>query len=167
MEEKITIRRSSKGLKAQIITSGIITLLLCLLSSWLLGKLMGWSASEGSGLKLLAWVVLVGGWVVTSLKLWSAWKIKRYEVTPDAIIVHAKAGQWGSTQTHYRYESIISIKMSQGYWGKKYNFGDVRMTIPKLDNDVVMNDIENPMEQLAEIQKRMGERSSGSHNLII
>lgn len=166
MEQPVLIRRSPKGLWAQITTIGVLALLLFIFISWLISLLFGWTASQGAGLKSLTFIFFLGAWLVTSFKLWGDWKIKRYEITPDSIIVHAKAGQWGSAQTIYRYESIISVKMTQGFWGKKFNFGDVRLTIPKLDGDVVMNDIENPIEQLSELQKRMGERSAGTHNLI-
>jgi hypothetical protein len=126
---------------------------------------MGWTQNDGFGLKVLAWVVIAIFWGITSLMLWFEWNIKRYEVTSDSLIIHTKAGRWGSGQTLYRYESIISVKLTQGFWGKRYNFGDVRLTIPKLDDEVVMHDIENPLDQLMQIQKRMGEHN-GSSSLI-
>jgi membrane protein YdbS with pleckstrin-like domain len=166
MEDKILLKRSSKGLQAQIIATGIAAVLIALLATWLISKLFGWTPNEGSFLKALTWIILIGAWAVMSLKLWFEWNIKRYEIAKDALIVHAKAGKFGTSQTVYRYESIISIRMTQGFLGKRFGYGDVRLTIPKLDGEVVMNDIENPVEQLAEVQKRMGERSGGTHSLI-
>lgn len=166
MEEKVLLKRSSKGLQAQIIMSGIATLLIALLATWLIAKLFGWTPNEGTFLKTITWVFLVGAWVITSLRLWATWRIKRYEIAKDALIVHAKAGKWGSSQTIYRYESIISLRMTQGFLGKRFGYGDVRISIPKLENEVVMNDIEQPLEQLAEVQKRIGEKTSAHSSLV-
>jgi hypothetical protein len=166
MEDKVLIKRSSKGLKAQIIISGVATILIALAATWLIAKLFGWTPNEGTILKTLTWVFLVGAWIVTSLRLWASWRIKRYEVAKDALIVHAKAGKWGSSQTIYRYESIISLRMTQGFLGKRFGYGDVRLTIPKLDGEVVMNDIEDPLVQLEEVQKRIGEKTTAHSNLV-
>lgn len=166
MEDKVLIRRSSKGLQAQIILTGITAVLIALLATWLIGKLFGWTPNEGTWLKSATWILLLLTWAFMSVKLWFAWNIKRYEIAKDALIVHAKAGKFGTSQTVYRYESIISIRMTQGFLGKRFGYGDVRITIPKIDGEVVMSDIENPVAQLAEVQKRMGERSGGAHSLI-
>ncbi len=166
MEDKVLLKRSPKGLQAQIIMSGVATLLIALLATWLIAKLFGWTPNEGTFLKTITWVFLVGAWAITSLRLWATWRIKRYEIAKDALVVHAKAGKFGTSQTVYRYESIISLRTTQGFLGKRFGYGDVRISIPKLENEVVMNDIENPVEQLAEVQKRMGERSGGTHSLI-
>ncbi len=166
MEEKTLLKRSSKGLKVQIIALGVAALLLAIITTWLTSILFSWTPNQGRLLITLIWIFFIGGWSFTALKLWMDWNVKRYEIAKDAFIVHAKAGKWGSSQTIYRYESIISLKMTQGILGKRYGFGDVHITIPKLDGEVVMNDIDHPLEQLKEVQRRIGERSSGSGTLI-
>lgn len=166
MENTALLKRSPKGLQAQIILSGIVAFLGALFITWLTGKLFSWTPNQGHILKVITWVVLIGGWAVTALKLWADWSIIRYEIAKDALIVHAKAGKFGTSQTIYRYESIISLRMTQGFLGKQFGYGDVHISIPKLEHDVVMNDIERPLEQLAEIQSRVGERGSGTHSLI-
>jgi membrane protein YdbS with pleckstrin-like domain len=166
MEDKVLLKRSPKGLQSQIVLTGIAAVVIALLATWLIGKLFGWTPNEGTWLKSATWILLLLTWAFMSVKLWFAWNIKRYEIAKDALIVHAKAGKLGTSQTIYRYESIISLRMTQGFLGKRFGYGDVRISIPKLDNEVVMNDIENPVEQLAEVQKRMGERSGGTHSLI-
>lgn len=166
MEEKTLLNRSPAGLQVQIITIGIVAIVVAVLSIWLISKLF--SVVEGSGFALKIMVVLLFAvaWLLGSTKLWFDWHIKRYEIAADALIVYAKAGKLGKSQTVYRYESMISIRTSQNFLGKRFGYGDVFITIPKLDKEVVMNDIENPFEQLAEVQKRMGERSAGTHTLV-
>lgn len=166
MEQKTLLKRSSKGLQVQVLTLGIMALVLSLLATWLLGVLFSVTPFQGTLLKIAVWIVLVGGWAITSIKMWTDWSVKRYEIAQDAFIVHAKAGRWGRSQTIYRYESIISLRMTQGFLGKRYGYGDVHIKIPKLDDDVVMNDIDHPLEQLAEVQRRIGERQTNPATLI-
>lgn len=161
MEDAVLLKRSPRGMQVQIICTGIAALAIGFLASWLLGNLFGWTSSGGTGIKRLVWVALIGIWSVMSLKLWFDWSVKRYEIGRDALLVHAKAGRMGTTQTVYRYESIISIRMAQGFWGKRFGYGDVRITIPKLDGEIVLNDIENPTEQLLHLQNRMNDRARG------
>jgi hypothetical protein len=159
MEQKELIRRSPVGLRMQIVLSGIAALLIGLLATGLFNFLLGWTTGGGATLQRLVWVGLALTWVLGSLKLSFDWKMKRYEITQDSLIVHAKAGKMGSSQTIYRYESIISLRMTQDFLGKRYGYGDVHLTIPKIDGEVVMNDIENPLVQLAEIQKHMANKN--------
>ena len=166
MEEKTLLKRSSKGLKAQVIALGIAALLLAILTTLLTSILFSWTPNQGRILITIIWIFFIGGWGFTALKLWMDWNVKRYEIAKDAFIVHAKAGRWGTSQTIYRYESIISLKMTQGFLGKRYGFGDVHIAIPKLEGEVVMNDIDHPLEQLQEVQKRIGERTTGQDTLI-
>lgn len=164
--ETTLLKRSSDGLWAQIITGGILALLLALASTFVLNFLFGWTPNQGQVFKVLAWFMIVGGWAITSLKQWGSWKGNRYEIGPEAIKVYFKAGMWGSSQVLYRYESIISVRMVQGFWGKRFGFGDVYITIPKLEKDVILRDITDPAKQLADLQARMSERTASTHALI-
>lgn len=105
-------------------------------------------------------------WLVGAGKLWLDWHAKRYEIGKDTLIIHSKAGKFGKSQAVYRYESIISVRMTQGLLGKKFGYGDVWLTIPKLDKEVVMNDIDHPSEQLAEIQGRLAARAVSTDALL-
>lgn len=155
MEQKELIRRSPVGLRMQIIIGGITALFIALLATWILDFILGWTSSGGATTKRIVWIGLLLAWSIGSVKLWFDWKKKRYEITKDSLIVHAKAGKMGSSQTIYRYESIISLRMTQGFLGKRYGYGDIHLTIPKIEGEVAMNDIENPLAQLARIQKHM------------
>lgn len=152
------LKRSARGLEAQIGISAVVTLLICILAVWLFGRLFHWTESGGWRLQALTCIVLLFLWIFAAFRLWYTWKVKRYEIGRDALIVHAKAGKFGTSQTIYRYESIISIRMTQGFLGKQFGYGDIRVTIPKIEREVVLNDIERPMEQLEYMRRRMGGR---------
>lgn len=161
MENAVSIKRNPRGMQVQIIGSALGVLVMGLLASWLLDKVFGWTESGGATIKRLTWIVLIVIWGFTSLKLWYNWSVKRYEIAKDALLVHAKAGRLGTTQTVYRYESIISIRMTQGFLGKRFGYGDVRLAIPKLDGEIVLNDIADPLKQLAHLQERMQDSAKG------
>jgi hypothetical protein len=165
-DERVVLQRSKVGLRVQIIGTGILSFLLILFSNYVLGKLLGWTPNEGQFLKLLLTLFIIGGWLVTSIKLYMDWNIKKYEISSEAFIVHGRAGKWGRSKAIYRYDSIISMKMTQGFWGRKYNYGDVRLTVPRLDKDLIMHDINNPIDQLQEVQKRVSEHMNNSANLV-
>lgn len=162
MENAFQIKRNPKGMYIQILLSGITALILGLFITWLFEKLLGKTSGGGSLIQVLTWIFLLLMWGGSAARLWFDWNAKRYQISPDALIVHAKAGKLGKAQTLYRYESFVSIRMTQGFLGERYGYGDVRITIPKLENELVLNDIDNPNEQLSELQKRMNERAGQS-----
>jgi hypothetical protein len=109
MEEKTLLKRSSKGLKAQVIALAVMALLLALLTTWLTGILFSWTPNQGRVLKIaLLWVFFCcNGWGFTSLKLWFDWNVKRYEIAKDALIIHAKAGRWGSRHKPFTATNLL------------------------------------------------------------
>ena len=167
MEHKELLKRSSKGLWTQIISSGIGAFLLGVLITWLSSVVFKFADNGGKYIAIVTWVVLLGGWSIGAIKLWLDWNIKRYEVAEDALILHTKAGKFGTAQTIYRYESIISVRMTQGFFGKMFGYGDVEISIPKIEQPVVMNDIEDPLNQMLAIQKRMEQRNTGATHALI
>ncbi len=166
MEDKELIRRSPYGLYVQIIGLVLFALAVGVLATWLFRTLLGWT--EGGGARLIGWTwllfLIVG--VFASLKLWLDWRVKRYEIGPDMLVVHAKGGRFGSSQTVYRYESIISLRMRQSMLGKMFGYGDILLTIPKIDYEIVMNDIEEPDKQIAEIQRHLSSSSDRASSYI-
>ncbi len=159
MENTTLIRRSSHGMQVQMLLSAVVAIIVGLIATWFFELILGWTTGGGALAEKFAWVAIALLWIFSSLKLWFDWKAKRYEISPDSLIVHAKAGRLGSAQTLYRYESIVSVRMTQGFLGKQFGYGDIRVTIANIDHEVVMNDIENPTTQLRDIQRRMAERS--------
>ena len=146
-------------MQVQMLLSAVVAIIIGLIASWFFEILLGWTTGGGALAEKFTWAAIALLWIVSSLKLWFDWKAKRYEISPDALIVHAKAGGFGTAQTLYRYESIVSVRMTQGFLGKQFGYGDIRVTIANIDHEIVMNDIENPVGQLRDLQRRMTERS--------
>lgn len=164
MQDTTPIKRSQHGMQVQMMLSAVMAILVGLLASWFFERLLGWTTGGGAFMEKVTWVLIGLAWGVSSLKLWFDWKAKRYEIAPDSLIVYARAGKLGSSQTIYRYESIVSARMTQGFLGKQFGYGDVRITIPSIDHEIVMNDIENPTQQLTGLQQRINERSHSNNS---
>lgn len=163
VEGEITpIKRSPIGLQAQIIVGLLLVGTIGVLASWLFLTILDWTPNDGKLLVIITWAVLLLGWVGGSVFLWFDWRFKRYEIAKDALIVHARLGIWGSTQTLHRYDMIFKVHMVQGFLGRRFGYGDVQLSIPLVEHPIVLNDVEDPMHQMAQIQKRLGEHSSGN-----
>lgn len=167
MENKILLKRSPVGMWVQIIGAGIGAFLLGVLITWLSSVVFKFASNGGLYIAIFTWVMLLGGWAFAALKLWVDWSIKRYEIGEDALSLHTKARGWATAQTVYRYESIISVRMTQGMLAKKFGYGDIEVSIPKLDEPIIMNDIEDPINQMQEIQNRMKASNNGTTSALI
>lgn len=160
------LSRSSVALKYSIISTGIAALLI-LSGAWLiLDVILHWAPRAKGFLVSMSFLVIFFGWAVQSFLSWKNWKNLRYEVDGESIAVYKKKGMFGRTKTVYRYESIISVRMSQGYFGKKHNYGDIYLTIPKLEKEIVLKDIDNPNEPLSHVQKAVSTKSAASQTLV-
>lgn len=164
--DRTLIRRSEAGLKSQLFTTGAIALVLAIIGTVLLRLFFKNTPNGGWLLVFITWILFIIAWGMQAFKAWSGWKAIRYEIGEEALVIHAGAGMFGSVQNLYRYESIISIRMVQGYWGKKFGFGDIYLTIPKIDNEVILRDIENPQQQILDLQTSIAKRGGGTQSLI-
>lgn len=168
MEKPRRIIRSNSGLHVRIISTGLAVIAIGLIASFILAKMFSLTQWTGITTQILAWAILLVAWGCASLYSWHSWHKKFYEITHDAVIAYSD-GLWktDSTQTIYRYESIISIRLTQSFWGKRYGYGDIRLTIPKIDKEVILSDIKHPQQQLSDIRSYMQGRSSATTASLI
>ncbi|MBP9820846.1 PH domain-containing protein [Candidatus Saccharibacteria bacterium] len=167
MEAKL-LHRSRSGLESKIISTGVIALILGLAATIVISIMFSWTKNQGWFLIAGTWLILFFGWGYTAIRSKIRWDRVRYEITPESIIIYEKAGKLGGSKTVYRYESIISVRMTQDYLGKRYGFGDVHIVIPKLDKELVLKDIDRPDQQLNSLQANIEARGStaATHSLI-
>lgn len=165
MERKL-IKRSADGLWIQIIITGVFALAAGMLITWLVGFVFQWTPRLEQFFTALAWILFLGGWGFISFKHWLGWKAVRYEISQHALIVHAKAGFMGEAQQVYRYDSIISMRFFQGFWGRKFDYGDIYLSIPKVEQEIRLSDIEQPHTQIQDIQKYITQHSGNAQSFI-
>ena len=162
------LHRSRAGLETKVISAGIAALVLGLIAMIAFSLMFSWTQYQGWFLIAGSWLILFFGWGYTAIRSKIRWDRVRYEITPESIIIYEKAGKLGGSKTVYRYESIISVRMTQDYLGKRYGFGDVHIVIPKLDKELILKDIEQPDKQLNSLQANIEARGStaATHSLI-
>ena len=167
MEVKL-LHRSRAGLESKIISAGVVALILGIAATIVISVMFSWTKYQGWFLIAGSWLILFFGWGYTAIRSKIRWDRVRYEITPESIIIYEKAGKLGGSKTVYRYESIISVRMTQDYLGKRYGFGDVHIVIPKLDKELILKDIEQPDKQLNSLQANIEARGStaATHSLI-
>lgn len=136
------------------------------LSSILLSIMLTWAPNVERFMIITTWLVLVGLWAIQSLILLNNWKAKSYEVDTESIRLTKPVGLFKNTKIVYRYESIILVRMTQGFWGKKFGYGNVYFAIPKLEKEESLKGIENPAQQLDTIQKRLHHKGADTQVLI-
>ncbi len=80
------------------------------------------------------------------------WINRYYEIKPDEIVF--KTGIISSQEKAYPYVNIQSIEVIQNFWGKLFNYGNVRIYIPTLGHDLFFTEVSKPNE-FAELIKQM------------
>lgn len=96
------------------------------------------------------------------------WKDTKYFLGQDAILVTRPRGFIGSgvTQDVYLYESILSLSFQQDYFGKKYGYGDINISIPKLKETLVLKSVVEPSQQLPHIKAQLNQRTDRPRALV-
>lgn len=107
---------------------------------------------------LLAWVAIL----IRNKK----WHDTKYILGQDAILVTRPNGLTGVTQDVYLYESILSISFRQDFFGKKYGYGDIDITIPKLGKTLVLEGVVEPAKQLPHLKAQLEQKASRPRALV-
>jgi hypothetical protein len=157
--------RSRQALKVELGTLFFATIAVGLLSFFLIRALHRLSPNDRwyAGVFALLMILCLGYFAMALRQ--KKWKDVSYKLAPDAIIVNQGDGFLSTTQEVYLYESIISANLNQDYFGKKYNYGDIELMIPKLKSKIVLRALSDPEEQLRELQLHLKGKAH-RHNLV-
>lgn len=111
--------------------------------------------------------------VIVMLFAWTAilirnkkWENTKYLLGQDSIIVTRPSGMFGVTQDVYLYESILSISFQQDYFGKKYGYGDIDISIPKLGKTLVLKSVVEPSKQLPHLKAQIQQKADRPRALV-
>jgi uncharacterized membrane protein YdbT with pleckstrin-like domain len=161
-ETKIT--RSQNRLKIWIINSGLVGLFCAITATILMLILFEWTP----WLIAFTWFGLFFAWAISAYFVTKWWNNSSYSITDESLIVStSRPGIFGTSESSvYRYESIASISVKQDYFGKKYNYGDIVVNMPKVE-DVVLRDVANPKEELIKLKKIIAERNGNDTQALI
>lgn len=109
-------------------------------------------------------VIFIAGFFL--MIMYGRWKGTHYDLTPEGIVVATGFGDFANKRKIFLYESIITASFNQNYFGKKYGYGDLHVTIPKLEKTLVLKDIDDPSSKLPYLQKHI-KNKSGSNNVLV
>ena len=164
--QPITLTRNPARIRLFVITSGIATLFVIGLGSWFISLLLE-STFVNELLVIVMYVLFISCfWGLSTLVMVIKWRATEYMVHPEYIQVERSKTLTQTQTTMYRYESMVSVSINQGFFAKEKSYGDIKLKIPKLDNDVVLKDVNNPSGVLQDIQHRINARPANVEALV-
>lgn len=164
--EHVEIKKNVRALQLSIFAKGMVVFAIALLATLLLLYLLSWTTRTENTIIWIVWLLLVGLWLVQSLLELIDWKERKYEIDAESIRITKPIGLLRTTIVVYRYESIISVKMSQGFWAKRFGYGSVYFSIPKLEKEEALRGIDHPEVQLQRIQSKLQKKGADTQVLI-
>jgi len=110
--------------------------------------------------------VMFAAWIAVLIRS-KKWDATHFILGEDALLITRMRGLMGTTtQDVYLYESIISARVQQSYMGQKYGYGDIELTIPKLERTLILREVANPDQQLLLLKARMENKGNRSRELV-
>jgi membrane protein YdbS with pleckstrin-like domain len=161
-----SLRKSQKKLEFVIISTAIVAIFLIVFIIIVVNNLLSWAPRLEQAIITVSLIGIPLLWILQLIGLYASWNATRYTISEDGIRISHKQGLMGRSSTVYRYESIISAELRQSYFGERYGYGDIYLTIPKLDKDVVLSSIDVPQLPMEYIQKRVANLKGNTQSLI-
>lgn len=165
--ETVEMQRSEKSFRMQtrlILIGAIITALLAAVMVRIFMRL-AFEMYLLSGVVTFMVVMLVA-WVAILIRS-KKWDATHFVLGEDALLITRMRGLMGmTTQDVYLYESIISARVQQTYMGQKHGYGDIELTIPKLERQVILREVENPDQQILLLKAHMENKGNRSRELV-
>lgn len=156
---------SYDGFKSQVILIGLAVVGICLLVTILFKTVVGFGSHFETVLLVLLWIILPMLWLVWSAVYYTKLHKTRYTLTDDSLVIQ-KSQLLGTVTKHYRYDSILKVEAFQSFLDKNTNHGQVRLSVPRLNNPVILNYVEDPASQAKHIKRHVGRYAAHSKALI-
>lgn len=165
--EAVEMQRSDKAFKMEtrvILIVAIITAVLAAVMVRIFMRLAFEIYLLSGTLTFIA--VMLAAWVAILIRS-KKWDNTHFVLGPDALLITRMRGLMGmTTQDVYLYESIISARVQQSFMGQKYGYGDIELTIPKLERTLILREVANPDQQLLLLKAHMENKGNRSRELV-
>lgn len=148
MSTLVPIKKSTTGLWVQTIMLGFVAVAFGFVGIILINYLLSTTGFRGTYLKALLLLGLAVAWVLAILALWLRRGVSSYTITPDSLLIQSRHGVFGTTQSEYRFDAISSLHLHQGYFGRKFGYGDIHIGTAKDPHKIILKDIDQPERQL-------------------
>ena len=117
------------------------------------------------GSRILTFLIVMSIAGISVLLSYYKWRDEKYTLTNEGIIISTSLTLTKRKKKLFLYESIISASFTQNYFGTKFGYGEIHITMPKLHEKLVMKDVEAPELQLPILQKFITTKA-GKNNLL-
>lgn len=163
------IPKSEVFVKNTIILNLVATLLLAGSVSLLLIIILPTNSRIQTPLLIIIWSILPLGWIVGSAALVLRERNTKYILGPQTLTIKNGSFFGSSTEALYRYDSMLSVESNQSFFGRKYNYGTIHITVPKLEtaNAVQLKAVDNPHEQAKRIKNAVITVSSHRNDSLV
>ena len=160
------IKRSEDAYRVQLAAFGIISTIVALFSALIIGSMFTLVTGGHGFSRILTFLLVMGFAGVAGMIYHTKWHAIVYILKPEGIIVSNSVGAFGKKQKVYLYESIISASVNQGYFGNRYGYGDIHVTIPKLEKKLILKDVAIPEKHLEDLYARIKSKVN-NHNVLV
>lgn len=162
-----TILKSKVFIKNTIIVNLVGVLVLCAFVTLLLLAILPLGTRVERFLLISIWVTLPLFWAIGSAALLNRERKTKYTLGTQTLIVRKGSLLGSSTESMYRYDSMLSVESRQTRLGNKYNYGTIFITVPRLENAVQLKGIQNPHDYAKKIKEAVYTTSSNRSDSLV
>ncbi|MFZ1361191.1 MAG: hypothetical protein WAS27_04165 [Candidatus Saccharimonadales bacterium] len=145
------IPRSKTPIIAQIITSGIMVLFACLFVSFFFYRVVTFAPDVQSVLMWTLWLTLPPLWLIGSAVTLRKWPKATYVLTSDSLKISKKGWLGASSESLYRYDSILTLTMTKSPLG---DFGTITITLAQL-SPLTLRAVAQPRQNVEKIKAKV------------
>lgn len=164
--DHMTIQRSEDAFRVVLYGIMIGSTLVALFGAVVIGAMFTMAVGGHGFSRILTFLIIMGFAGLGAMIYHVKWHAVSYTLRPEGIIVGSSVGVFGKKQKVYLYESVISASVNQGYFGNKYGYGDIHVTIPKLEKKLILKDVLLPDKRLEDIYSRI-KAKAGTNNVLV
>lgn len=162
-QETKYLQIDTQAIKTKIIVSGMFVVGFCFVISVLFASLFNYSNFVETITIGVLWISFLIMWATASILAWTKASKNKYILTDDSLIVK-KYSLTGSSEQLYRYDSFLTIEVKKNMLTG--NTGKIIITIPKIAEPLVLENIKNPNHQAESMKKHISSTTKDTKSLI-
>lgn len=156
---QIVIQASPKALHHRIISSAIVTACICG-GAALFFAFFKPLASHATLLVAATCAGVAVIWLFSMFAMTRKWHRTTYVLAEEYLAVNKGAVFGVGKRRLYRYETMVSISVSQRRNGKRHDYGTIRIAIAKPSRDMKITYVPDPERQAVFIRNQMGNQQN-------
>lgn len=164
--DSVVLQKSQKALAVQLTLYWVSATLVAILAALIFGVIFKFSIGGYNGTRAITFLLVLLLTAIATMIFYGKWQANTYVLRDEGIVVTWGFGDLSRRQKLYLYESIISVSINQEYFGKKYHYGDIHVTIPKLDRKLILKDISHPNQQMKALELFIKSKAN-AHNVLV